>query len=123
NGQRASGATAEFGVTTNAPAPVTESTMRDGAKTDAFARKGEELDEKERAKQPDAEAPVQVRSDFRSTVLWQPDVVTGPDGTATVKISFPDSLTSWRATARAATTGHEFGIATSQARTRKPLTV
>ncbi len=72
---------------------------------------------------PGQEPAVQVRSDFRSTVVWQPDVVTGPDGTATVKVRFPDSLTSWRATARAATAGNQFGIATSEARTRKPLTI
>src|SRR6185436_6776557 len=69
------------------------------------------------------ENPVQVRSDFRSTVVWKPDVVTGTDGTATVHVKFPDSLTSWRATARAATTGNQFGIADATARTRKPLTV
>ncbi len=72
---------------------------------------------------PGQEPAVQVRNDFRSTVFWQPDVVTGPDGIATVKVRFPDSLTSWRATARANTAGNQFGIADSTTRTRKPLTV
>ena len=52
-----------------------------------------------------------VRSDFRSTVFWQPDVMTDKNGTATVKVTYPDSLTSWRATARAVTTANQFGIA------------
>ena len=39
------------------------------------------------------EPAVQVRSDFRSTIFWQPDVVTDKDGKATVKVKFPDSLT------------------------------
>ena len=36
-----------------------------------------------------------MRSDFRSTILWQPDVKTDADGTATVKVKYPDSLTTW----------------------------
>jgi hypothetical protein len=39
------------------------------------------------------EPAVQVRSDFRSTVFWQPDVTTDAEGRATVKIKYPDSLT------------------------------
>lgn len=71
----------------------------------------------------EGEAAVQVRSDFRSTVLWQPSVVTDDRGLATVKVKFPDSLTSWRATARATSAGNQFGIATTTTRTRQPLTV
>ena len=66
---------------------------------------------------------VQVRSDFRSTAFWQPDVVTGAGGTATVKVTFPEALTTWRATARAATAGAQFGMASSTARTSMPLLV
>jgi uncharacterized protein YfaS (alpha-2-macroglobulin family) len=70
-----------------------------------------------------AEAPVQVRSDFRSTIFWQPDVKTDANGVATIKITYPDSLTTWRATARAATVANQFGMATSTSRTKKPLIV
>jgi uncharacterized protein YfaS (alpha-2-macroglobulin family)/tetratricopeptide (TPR) repeat protein len=69
------------------------------------------------------EAPVQVRSDFRSTIFWQPDVKTDANGVATIKITYPDSLTTWRATARAATVANQFGMATSTTRTKKPLIV
>ena len=69
------------------------------------------------------EPAVQVRSDFRSTILWLPDVKTGADGTATVKVKYPDSLTTWAATARVATTGNEFGIGNSTTRTKQPLIV
>ena len=64
-----------------------------------------------------------VRSDFRSTAFWQPDIVTGADGTATVELTWPDALTTWRATARAATRGAQFGMATATARTSMPLLV
>lgn len=73
---------------------------------------------------PDAEGPaVTVRSDFRTTVLWKPNVKTGKDGKAAVKVTFPDSLTQWRATARAVTMGNRFGIATGHTRTQNPLMV
>lgn len=66
---------------------------------------------------------VVVRSDFRSTVFWQPDIITDKNGQATVKVKYPDSLTSWRATARAVTTANQFGIATATTQTRQPLIV
>jgi uncharacterized protein YfaS (alpha-2-macroglobulin family) len=69
------------------------------------------------------EPAVQVRNDFRSTVIWQPDVVTNESGTATVKVKYPDSLTGWKATARAATAADSFGIASADTRTNKPLIV
>ena len=72
---------------------------------------------------PGQEPAVQVRSDFRSTILWMPDVKTGADGTAIVKVKYPDSLTTWSATARVATAGNEFGIGNSSTRTRQPLIV
>jgi alpha-2-macroglobulin len=74
--------------------------------------------------QPTAEeSAVQVRSDFRSTILWLPDVKTDADGTATVKVKYPDSLTTWSATARVATAGNQFGIGDASTHTKQPLIV
>jgi uncharacterized protein YfaS (alpha-2-macroglobulin family) len=66
---------------------------------------------------------VQVRSDFRSTALWKPDLVTDANGTATVAVKYPEALTTWRATARAATSGSAFGMGSSTSRTNLPLLV
>ena len=55
--------------------------------------------------------------------LWLPDVKTDADGTATVKVKYPDSLTTWSATARVATAGNQFGIGNSSTRTKQPLIV
>jgi uncharacterized protein YfaS (alpha-2-macroglobulin family)/tetratricopeptide (TPR) repeat protein len=70
---------------------------------------------------PAPEPAVQVRSDFRSTILWQPDVITDKDGHATVKVKYPDSLTGWKATARACSQVNQFGIANETTRTKQPL--
>jgi uncharacterized protein YfaS (alpha-2-macroglobulin family) len=75
------------------------------------------------ANQVTEEPAVVVRTDFRSTVFWKPDVVTDENGKAIVKFTYPDSLTSWRATARAATTASQFGTAKETTRTQKPLIV
>jgi uncharacterized protein YfaS (alpha-2-macroglobulin family) len=72
---------------------------------------------------PEQEPAVQVRTDFRSTILWLPDVKTDADGTATVKVKYPDSLTTWSATARVATAANQFGIGNSTTRTKQPLIV
>ena len=66
---------------------------------------------------------VEVRSDFRSTAFWKPDVVTGADGRATIKVKFPEALTTWRTTARAVTIGTQVGMGSDTARTNLPLIV
>ena len=71
----------------------------------------------------DGQMQVEVRTDFRSTALWKPDVVTDAGGRATVTVPFPEALTTWRATARAATSGSQFGFATATMRTNLPLIV
>ena len=76
--------------------------------------------------QKSAEAPaqaVQVRSDFSTTIFWTPDVITGEDGKATVPVTFNDTLTTWRATARAITAGDNFGQGTTTVVTNQPLMV
>ncbi len=64
---------------------------------------------------------VVVRSDFRSSILWLPDLITGADGTATAPITFPDNTTAWRATARAVSLPSKFGWGNATAQTQMPL--
>ncbi len=66
---------------------------------------------------------VVVRTDFRATAFWQPDLVTGDDGTATVELTLPETLTEWTAKARALGSDTTVGIAQATTRTRKPLLV
>ena len=73
--------------------------------------------------EPVPEPAVVVRNDFRSTVLWQPEIVTDKNGNATVKVKYPDSLTTWRATARAVSDANQFGIADTDTQTKQPLIV
>ena len=65
--------------------------------------------------------PVQpkVRKYFPDTIYWTPSVVTGADGTAVARMEFPDSVTAWRATARAVTADTRVGGAVEKVITRK----
>jgi alpha-2-macroglobulin len=81
-------------------------------------------DSKKPSRGPTALEPaIQVRNDFRSTILWQPALKTDADGTAMVKVKYPDSLTTWQATARVVTAGNQFGIGNVSTRTKQPLIV
>lgn len=62
-----------------------------------------------------------IRKDFRDTAFWQSEVVTGPDGRATARLTLPDNLTTWRATARAVTTDLRVGSKIDRILARKDL--
>ena len=47
----------------------------------------------------------EVRQEFVDTPLWEPSVVTDENGQATVVVTMPDNLTTWRLDARAVTSG------------------
>jgi hypothetical protein len=64
-----------------------------------------------------------VREDFRATAFWQPAIRTGSDGKAVVTVPFPDSLTDWRATARAVTPDTAVGNVTHSTKTKKNIIV
>jgi len=44
---------------------------------------------------PPITPPETPRSDFAETALWAPHLLTGADGSATIEVDFPDSVTSW----------------------------
>lgn len=44
-----------------------------------------------------------TRTYFPNTAYWEPALTTGPDGRATVVVTLPDTLTTWRLTARGIT--------------------
>lgn len=61
------------------------------------------------------------RSEFRTTVLFAPAVLTGADGQASVTIDLPDNLTTYRLMAVAVTRGDQAGGGASEVRVKKPL--
>ena len=64
-----------------------------------------------------------VRSDFRDTAVWAPNVICGADGIGKITIPFPESLTTWRAKAVAWTGDTRVGTAVADVVTTKDVIV
>jgi len=63
----------------------------------------------------------QVRKEFPDAIYWVADLDTGLSGEATVRLTYPDALTTWRLTARAVTLDTRVGAARAKTRTTKDL--
>jgi len=66
---------------------------------------------------------IEVRQDFPDTAYWEASVQTNANGEATVTVTLPDNLTTWRMDARAATADTRVGQATVDLVSSKPLLV
>ncbi len=65
----------------------------------------------------------QLRADFPDTAIWLPSIKTDKNGIASVTVTLPDSLTTWRLTARAITVNTQVGEAVTKIITQKELVV
>jgi uncharacterized protein YfaS (alpha-2-macroglobulin family) len=70
---------------------------------------------------PERLAQPKVRKAFPDTAFWAADLTTDSAGRAQTKVDFPDSLTTWRATARGVTRDTRVGAATLKTIVRKNL--
>jgi len=69
----------------------------------------------------DKPAQPQVRKEFPDAVYWVGDLVTDQNGEARVQVTYPDALTTWRVTARGATTDTRVGQAIGRTTVTKDL--
>jgi len=65
----------------------------------------------------------QTRTFFPNTAFWEPALRTDSDGKATVEVPLPDTLTTWRLTARGITLDTKAGEARNEIVTSKELIV
>lgn len=86
-------------------------------------KKMDSLKEKTASAEEPNLAAADVRTDFRSTVVWQPAVVTDLGGKASLNVKFPDSLTTWKTTARVITPQTTVGNITHDIKTKKDVIV
>ncbi len=59
------------------------------------------------------DSEIVIREDFDYTPLWEPHIVTDENGEATVSVTLPDNLTTWRLDARAVTVRTAVGESSS----------
>jgi hypothetical protein len=70
---------------------------------------------------PERPPAPKIRKNFPDTAYWIAALRTGSDGRARVQFEFPDSLTTWRATARGVTRDTLVGNAVNKVLVRKRL--
>lgn len=68
-------------------------------------------------------AEPEIRSNFADSAAWTPVLLTGADGTATLEVTFPDSLTTWKGNVYGITSATQVGSATTNVVTTKNLLV
>jgi len=68
-------------------------------------------------------APVALRSNFSETAFFQPQLLTGTDGSVTFEYEVPDSVTSWNVWVHAITRDLSSGSLKKEARSVKDLMV
>jgi uncharacterized protein YfaS (alpha-2-macroglobulin family) len=64
-----------------------------------------------------------VRKDFRVLAFWLGSVTTGADGQASVDVTLPESLTTYRIMVVAGDRDSRFGSGDTEVRTNKPVTI
>jgi len=109
----------EAEVSGNLMAGETKADGRFADKTKASGH-GDDVDGQMGGPQPPA---VQMRSDFSETAFFEPHLVTGPDGSASIEFTVPDSVTSWNIWVHAVTEDLKSGLVKKEARTVKDLMV
>ncbi|MBC7807280.1 MAG: hypothetical protein H7145_14155, partial [Akkermansiaceae bacterium] len=68
-----------------------------------------------------AEPSIKARSKFRDTAFWLPDGRTDSSGKATVTVTLPDNLTTWRTTVNAVSEETAVGYARTKVISSKPF--
>ncbi|MBP1661314.1 MAG: hypothetical protein H6P95_2506, partial [Candidatus Aminicenantes bacterium] len=69
------------------------------------------------------QAGAELRSNFAETAFWQPHLLTGADGTATIEFTVPDSVTGWRVFVHAVTRDLAGGTLEAETKSVKDLMV
>ncbi len=70
-----------------------------------------------------AEPATALRSNFSETAFWKPHLLTGPDGSASIEFTVPDSVTSWNVWVQAVTRDLKAGSLMKETKSVKELMV
>ncbi|MGE5345114.1 MAG: alpha-2-macroglobulin family protein [Acidithiobacillales bacterium] len=103
-----------------APASVV---AEEGRPEDSLGKKEEEKQAGMAVTSAEGPSPVPLRSDFSETAFFLPHLLTGPDGSATIEFTVPDSVTSWNVWIHAVTRDLRGGSVKRDTRSVKELMV
>lgn len=109
------------------PAPLATPADAESAESVAggglLEQAGDDKERKAEAPPPPVAPEAPMRADFSETAFFTPHLVTGPDGTAAVEFTVPDSVTGWNVWVHAVTTDLKAGSLKQEARSVKDLMV
>jgi uncharacterized protein YfaS (alpha-2-macroglobulin family) len=106
-----------------AASAVMEGAAKGGVMAGAPADHEKRLEKATTTAPPVAPPPAVLRSSFAETAFWQPHLLTGPDGVATIEFTVPDSVTAWNVWVDAVTRDLKAGSLHKEARSVKDLMV
>lgn len=95
----------------------------DATATGSFKGNGAPAPPATPSKPADAEAAQPLRSDFRETAFFFPDLLTDRDGALILRFKTPDALTRWKVMGLTHTKDLRIGHFTREAVTQKPLMI
>jgi uncharacterized protein YfaS (alpha-2-macroglobulin family) len=106
-------------------------TVAESKLADSKERRDEETDSLSKKKDADAgkagitgdDSGAALRSNFSETAFWQPQLLTGADGSASIEFTVPDSVTSWRVFVHAVTKDLRGGSVDAETKSVKDLMV
>ncbi|MDL2717572.1 MAG: alpha-2-macroglobulin family protein [Acidobacteriota bacterium] len=108
---------------------LASSVVAEGKLSDSKNGRDEEIDSLSKKKDGDkarADAAGEgtgLRSNFSETAFWQPQLLTGADGSASIEFTVPDSVTSWKVFVHAVTKDLRGGSVDAETKTVKDLMV
>ena len=108
------------------PMPAAAATRRGASYGDAAGKKEEAKGDQQEQMAKPGEGPMvepTVRQNFADTALWAPQLVTAKDGTATVDVTMPENLTTWKAKVWSLGAGSRVGQGETEVVTTKKLIV
>jgi uncharacterized protein YfaS (alpha-2-macroglobulin family) len=107
-----------------APMAMSAGAVMDEAEADFSAVR----EQKAEAAPAEAPAPAEgateaLRSNFAETAFWEPHLITGKDGSASIEFTVPDAVTSWNVWVHAVTRDLRGGQLSVETKTAKELMV
>lgn len=104
-----------------APAPAARAMEKKALKDDGGESDKNEFGELAKQAEQEGNAVPRLRSNFKDSAFYSHSVTTGPDGTATVEVTFPDNLTDWRIALRGITQAAQVGETFTSVKVTKQL--
>jgi alpha-2-macroglobulin len=105
------------------PRPAPKAAMMNRQAKEGERRKDADANMPIMVEEPNAQNPINLRTNFNALAIFAPSVKTDSGGKATVEVKLPDNLTRYRIMAVSVDAGKRFGSGESNLTAKQPLMV